>query len=118
MYKKHQVIAAEPNWYALDWSFTTNDAGINVSKEPILAWQITINEERGKVWTDINPVTQDGLSSFYEGAILRPDGTVCIRCIQSFYDLEDYVSDVRKRHFNNATSFMNKAEALNNAAHL
>jgi hypothetical protein len=111
MYKKHQVIAAEPNWFALDWSFTQTDSGVNVSKEPIVAWQVTINEERGKVWTDLNPVTQDDLSSFYEGAVLRPDGTVCVRGIEVFYKFEDYVADVRKRHHNNATSFMNKAEA-------
>lgn len=114
MYKKHQVIAAEPKWFALDWSFTQNDTGINVTKEPIVAWQITIYEERGTVLTDLNPVTQDDLSAFYEGAVLRPDGTVCIRGIETFYTFEDYLADVRKRHFNNETTIMNKREALNN----
>ena len=118
MYKKHQVLAAEPQWFALDWSFTQNDSGVHVSKEPIVAWQVTINEERGKVWTDLNPVTQDQLSSFYEGAVLRPDGTVCIRGIEVFHTLDEYISDVRNRHYNNATSLMNRAEALNNAKYL
>jgi hypothetical protein len=111
MYKKHQVLPAEAGWFALDWSFTESDTGINVTKEPVIAWQVTISEERGKVWTDINPVTQDDLTSFYEGAILRPDGTVCIKAIQSWYSLDEYLADVRKRHSNNATSFMNKKEA-------
>lgn len=111
MYKKHMVLPAEPNWYALDWSFTENDSGVNVTKEPVVAWHVTIYEERERAWTLIWPVTQDDLSSFYEDAILRPDGRVCIRGIESWDSFDEYVADVRKRHYNNATSFMNKREA-------
>lgn len=115
MYKKHMVVPAEPNWYALDWCFQKDDSGVFVAKETILAWVVSIYEEHQKVTTSIEPVTQEKMSSFYEGAILRPDGSVCISGLEYWHTLADYQADVRKRHHNNATTFMNKAEALNEA---
>lgn len=113
MYKKHMVVPANANWYALDWQFSHDDSGVTVTREPVIAWAVTINEQsNGKISTAVEPVIQDKLSSFYEGAIIRPDGAVCIRGKKHWDTLSDYVEDVRKRHHNNATTFMNKAEVV------
>lgn len=111
-YKKHMVVPAEPNWYALDWCFKKDDTGIMITKEPIIAWAVTITEEQETVSTSIKPVTQDDLSSFHEGAIMRPDGTVCIAGVNFWNSFTDYLIDVKKRHFNNATTTAKKAEEV------
>ena len=105
------VVPAEPNWYALDWCFKDADDVVFPTKEPILAWVISIYEERKNVTTALKPSTQDALSSFYEHAILRPDGSVFIHGVDFWHTFEDYQADVRKRHFNLATTRMNKLEA-------
>lgn len=111
MFKKHMVVPAEPNWYALDWCFKDTDDGVFLTKEPILAWVVSVYEDAKNVSTVLKPVTQDRLSSFYEQAVLRPDGSVCISGFDFWHTFEDYEADVRKRHFNKVTTFMNKREA-------
>ncbi len=49
-----------------------------------------VDEPQTFVW----PVCQAKLSSLYEGAILRPDGKVCIRGVETFDSLEDYEAHV------------------------
>jgi hypothetical protein len=120
-YKKYIVVPAGEGYYALDLEFKGDDlyqseVPPEIHKEPVIAWLVEIHEDKeGEPYTSLVPICVDRLSSFYDGAILEPDGTVTIREKEDWKSLEDYTKDVLNGFRNNQTSFDNKREELHNA---
>ena len=111
-YKKHQVVSAQPGYDLIDWVFFDSSKGIDVSREPIQAWVISIYETKDGVHTVVEPATHEKRSSFYEGAILYPDGRVVIAGVDEWRSLEDYVAHINKNYSSNTAEFCNKQEEL------
>lgn len=98
-YKKHMVVPAQPGYYALDHITLDNEQIIDIKKEAIQAWVVSIYENKDGIITCMEPVTHEARSSSYEDAILYPDGRVVISGVQGWASLEDYSRHINsKRH--------------------
>lgn len=125
-----QIIKADPGYYALDlYGASRKDDSLHVHKEPVLAWFIAAemqddpvgslpssrcskNRQEGATRPDtfITPICQERLSDLFEGAVLRPDGSVVIRGVQSWDNVAEYLKYVTAEHCNAPTLIENKRE--------
>jgi hypothetical protein len=114
-YKKHMVISAPPGFFAVDWLFDPKDENPPQHRlEPVQAWIVSIYEDRDnpRTITVCDPVIHEAKSSFFEGAVLYPDGRVVIPGKGSFRSLEDYAAHKQEGWHNNYTAIARKQEEL------
>ncbi len=109
------TITAQPDWYAVDicidlddYENQNPDAKPHVYEEPIISWFIEVERGKDDPAIYLTPITHNKLSSLYQGAIKRPDGSVAIRGVGEWNNVDEYREHVRQTQHNMATAAFNR----------
>lgn len=116
-----QTIPAQPGFYALDLCYPYPhhnkqeidwDAPIVLQKEPVIAWFVEVERNQDDPVSYVTPICQNDLSDLFQGAILRPDGTVAIHGGDGWRTIEDYRATIEYHPRNLSTALAYRAEGI------